>query len=80
MANVRRKSFAAEIKEHHVSRSGGDPRGLTKKEGAGAFNWGRAGDEGEDAPSDMSASPPPDSKLVMASPAKFEAAKKANSH
>ncbi|KAJ2831912.1 hypothetical protein GGI24_001420 [Coemansia furcata] len=73
-----KKTFAADIKEHHVSRNGGDPRALAKKEGAGAFNWGRAGAENEDANQEMSSSPPPESKLRMVNRTQFEAAKKAN--
>ncbi|KAJ2324105.1 hypothetical protein GGF44_002684 [Coemansia sp. RSA 1694] len=76
MAINSKKTFAADIKEHHVSRNGGDPRGLTKKEGAGAFNWGKAGDENADE--EMSASPPPESKLRMVNRTEFEATKKAN--
>ncbi|KAJ2746087.1 hypothetical protein GGI20_001639 [Coemansia sp. BCRC 34301] len=78
MAINTKKTFAADIKEHHVSRNGGDPRGLSKKEGAGAFNWGKAGDEGENADQEMSASPPPESKLRMVNRTEFEAVKKAN--
>ncbi|KAJ1922539.1 hypothetical protein GGI03_006163 [Coemansia sp. RSA 2337] len=75
---LNKKTFAADIKQHHVSRNGGDPRALAKKEGAGAFNWGRAGDENEDANQEMSSSPPPESKLRMANRTQFEAAQKAN--
>ncbi|KAJ2461848.1 hypothetical protein GGI02_005601, partial [Coemansia sp. RSA 2322] len=76
---VDKKTFSADVKEHHVSRNGGDPRKLNKKEGAGNFNWGKAGDENEtDGGNEMSVSPPAEPKLRMANRTEFEAAKKAS--
>ncbi|KAJ2804218.1 hypothetical protein H4R20_002590 [Coemansia guatemalensis] len=80
-------SAGALTKDHHLARNGAGPRGSTKKDGAGKYNWGTgteidyheeleagrsANEEGfVDYPQEM------ESKVKTASPKDFEKAKMA---
>lgn len=72
MTNSKRDpNFRAQVKEHHVSRTGDDPRGLEKKGGAGNHNWGKLGDQ-----EGIEVSPPVESKLKMMDPMEFAETKR----
>ncbi|KAJ2079862.1 hypothetical protein H4R24_003484 [Coemansia sp. RSA 988] len=86
MTNERRMSAGALTKEHHLSRNGAGPRGSTKKDGVGKYNWGTENEieyleelevERTASESKVDNSQEMGSKVKTASPKDFERAKMA---